>query len=133
VVYIEDNLSNLHLVERILQRRPDIDIIPALQGRLGLDLAIEHHPALVLLDLHLPDTSGEDLLRQLKGHPSTAKLPVAVMSADASPGRMARLIEAGAIDYITKPIDVNAFLALIDRWCAPDSADMSIDGLISPG
>jgi PAS domain S-box-containing protein len=133
VVYIEDNLSNLHLVERILQRRPDIDIIPAQQGRLGLELAIEHHPALVLLDLHLPDTSGEDVLRQLKGHPNTAKIPVAIMSADASPGRMARLLEAGAIDYITKPIDINAFLALIDRWCVPDSAEMRIDGSLSPG
>jgi len=133
VIYIEDNLSNLHLVERILQRRPEIDIIPAQQGRLGLELAIEHRPDLVLLDLHLPDTSGEDVLRQLKGHPNTAKIPVAVMSADASPGRMARLIESGAVDYITKPIDVNMFLTLIDRWCVPNSADMRIDGSSSSG
>jgi PAS domain S-box-containing protein len=117
VVYVEDNLSNLHLVERILERRPDVRLVPALQGRLGLDLATQHQPDLVLLDLHLPDMSGEDVLRQLKGHPTTAGIPVVVMSADATAGRVSRLMEIGAVDYLTKPIDVTRFLAVIDRWC----------------
>jgi PAS domain S-box-containing protein len=117
VVYVEDNLSNLHLVERILERRPDVRLIPALQGRIGLDLATQHQPDLVLLDLHLPDMSGEDVLRQLKGHPTTASIPIVVMSADATAGRVSRLMEAGAVDYLTKPIDVSRFLGVIDRWC----------------
>ena len=118
VVYVEDNLSNLHLVERILERRPDVRLVPALQGRIGLDLATQHQPDLVLLDLHLPDMSGEDVLRQLKGHPNTASIPVVAMSADATAGRVSRLLEAGAVDYLTKPIDVTRFLAVIDQWCA---------------
>jgi PAS domain S-box-containing protein len=122
IVYIEDNLSNLHLVQRILRRRPGIELIPALQGRLGLELAMQHQPALVLLDLHLPDITGEDVLRQLKGQPNTAEIPVAIMSADAAGGRIARLIEAGAIDYLTKPIDVSNFLSLLDRWCQSGNA-----------
>jgi PAS domain S-box-containing protein len=116
LLYIEDNLSNLHLVQRILEHRPAVALIPAMQGRLGLDLAVQHRPALVLLDLHLPDISGEEVLRQLKGHPATADIPVVVMSADASPGRVARLKDAGVDDYLTKPINVARFLATVDRW-----------------
>jgi PAS domain S-box-containing protein len=123
VLYVEDNLSNLHLVERILERRPDVLLIPALQGRIGLDLAMQHQPALVLLDLHLPDMSGEDVLLQLKGHASTANIPVVVMSADATAGRITRLKETGAVDYLTKPIDVTRFLAVIDRWCEAADPD----------
>jgi PAS domain S-box-containing protein len=117
LLYVEDNLSNLRLVERILARREGISLVPAMQGRLGLELALEHRPTLILLDLHLPDASGEDVLRQLKGHPSTADIPVVIMSADATPNRIARLKDGGAADYITKPIDVNLFLAVVDRWC----------------
>lgn len=128
LLYVEDNLSNLRLVERILARREGISLVPAMQGSIGLDLAVEHRPALILLDLHLPDLSGEDVLRQLKGHPVTADIPVIIMSADATPNRIARLKDAGAADYITKPIDVSLFLAMIDRWCqAPDTADHTDD------
>jgi len=89
---------------------------------------VEHRPTLVLLDLHLPDTTGEDVLRQLKGTPATAKIPVAVMSADATAGRIQRLLESGAVDYITKPIDVGRFINLVDRYCGPAIADGSSDG-----
>ena len=80
-------------------------------------LVLEHRPALVLLDLHLPDISGEDVLQELKARPETTAIPVVVMSADATEGRQARLVDAGAADYLSKPIDVGALLAIIDRWC----------------
>ncbi len=66
MLYIEDNLSNLRLVERILERRPAVRLLSAMQGRLGLDLARQHRPDLILLDLHLPDISGEQVLRELR-------------------------------------------------------------------
>jgi PAS domain S-box-containing protein len=117
IVYIEDNLSNVHLVQRILQLRPGVELLPAMLGGLGLELAVKHRPALVLLDLHLPDIAGADVLHRLKGERETADIPVVVMSADATRSSIGRLMDAGASDYITKPIDVEVLLAVVDRWC----------------
>ena len=115
VLYIEDNLSNLRLIEQVLSRRPNATLLSAMQGRLGLDLAREHRPDLILLDLHLPDLSGEDVLRQLLAEPRTRDIPVVVLSADATPGQVERLLAVGAQAYLTKPLDVPKFLALVDQ------------------
>ena len=98
----------------MLAQRPGVKLIPAMQGRLGLELARQHRPALVLLDLHLPDMSGEDVLHTLRDDPATAQLPVAIVSADAMPRQVQRLLSAGATAYLTKPIDVRQLLALLD-------------------
>ncbi len=123
VLYIEDNLSNAQLVERVVQRRPHVELELAMQGRLGAELARDLRPRLILLDLHLPDATGEDVLRELKGHPATAAIPVVVMSADATPGRVQRLLDAGAARYLTKPIDVPRLLDLLDDFCPAGSAE----------
>jgi CheY-like chemotaxis protein/anti-sigma regulatory factor (Ser/Thr protein kinase) len=115
VLYIEDNLANLSLVETILAIRPEITLIPALQGQLGLDLAWEHDPDLILLDLHLPDVAGTDVLRRLKQDPRTRTTPVIVISADATHGQVEKLIELGAQGYLTKPFDVDRFLETLDH------------------
>jgi signal transduction histidine kinase/CheY-like chemotaxis protein len=115
VLYIEDNLSNLKLIARILEQRPEIKLISAMQGSLGLELAQQHHPTLILLDLHLPDIQGDQVLAQLRSDPATTDTPVIVLSADATEGRIHRLLEQGANDYLSKPIDVHRFLALLDE------------------
>ncbi len=115
VLYIEDNLSNLALVQRILARRPEVRLIQAVQGRAGLSLAREHRPDLILLDLHLPDIHGSEVLRLVKDDPATSKIPVVVISADATTGQIERLIAAGARDYLTKPLDVRKLLSLLDE------------------
>ena len=115
VLHIEDNASNLTLVERVLAQRPDIQVVPAMCGGLGLELAREHHPAIVLLDLGLPDVGGEQVLRSLCDDPSTASIPVVIVSADATPGHRQRLISAGAAGYLTKPINVRELLRLVDE------------------
>lgn len=115
VLYIEDNLSNLRLVERILAQRPDVDVVGAMQGRLGLELAREHQPTLVLLDLHLPDMGGEEVLRRLRDDPATASIPVVIVSADATHGQVQRLLSLGASGYLTKPINVRELLRLLDE------------------
>ena len=114
LLYIEDNLSNLKLVERVLVDRP-VKLLAAMQGRLGLDLAAEHRPDLILLDLHLPGMAGEDVLVRLREDHRTAAIPVVVLSADATPGRIERLLAAGAEAFLTKPLDVGTFLRLIDE------------------
>ncbi|WP_420124953.1 PAS domain S-box protein [Longimicrobium sp.] len=115
LLYVEDNLANLSLVETILAARPGWKTIPALQGRLGADLACEHLPDLVLLDLHLPDVQGDEVLRRLRADKRTARIPVVMISADATPRTIDRLRAQGADAYLTKPLDVDEFLSTIDR------------------
>jgi CheY-like chemotaxis protein len=118
VLYIEDNLSNLQLVERVLRRRPGVRLISAMRPQLGLDLAAEHDPALVLLDLHLPDMPGQEVLRRLRAEPRTARVPVVVLSADARPSLIQELLDRGVRAFLTKPLDVRELLNLIDTVAA---------------
>jgi PAS domain S-box-containing protein len=115
VLLIEDNLANVKLVERILAQRVGVEIVAAMQGRLGLELAREHRPQLILLDLHLPDLNGDEVLRRLRDHPATAAIPVVMVSADATRGEVQRLLAAGAAHYLTKPLDVRQLLHILDE------------------
>ncbi|HEU4883863.1 MAG TPA: PAS domain S-box protein [Longimicrobium sp.] len=114
LLYIEDNLANLDLVETFLLSRPGWKLVPALQGRIGVELAREHRPDLVLLDLHLPDISGEEVLRRLRADPRTATIPIVIISADATRDSVERLRGAGADAYLTKPLDLDEFLATLE-------------------
>jgi signal transduction histidine kinase/ActR/RegA family two-component response regulator len=118
VLYIEDNPSNLRLVERIVVRRPGVTLLSAMQGRRGLELARDHRPDLILLDLHLPDVSGQDVLAELRADPMTREIPVVILSADATPSQASRLVQEGAHAYLTKPLVVSQFLALLDALLA---------------
>lgn len=119
VLYIEDNLSNLRLVEQVLERRPAVHLVPAQQGSLGLELAAQHHPDLILLDVHLPDLAGDEVLARLKADPATADVPVVVVSADATSGQVKRFAALGADEYLTKPLDIAHLLDVLDRHLAP--------------
>ena len=118
VLYIEDNLSNLQLVERVLGHRPGVRLISAMRPQLGLDLAGQHHPDLILLDLHLPDMPGQEVLRRLGASPATADIPVAILSADARPALIEHLLAEGARGFLTKPLDVKELLGLVDAVAA---------------
>jgi CheY-like chemotaxis protein len=113
ILYIEDNSSNLTLIEQILAEQPDIQLISAMQGRLGLDLARQHTPDLILLDLHLPDMPGWEVLAELQRNQTTRHLPVVVISADATSGQIKKLLDAGACSYLTKPLDVEEFVKTV--------------------
>ncbi len=103
------------MVEQILCYRPGVKLVATMQGRLGLELAREHQPQLIVLDLHLPDMGGQEVLRGLRAAAQTAGIPVVVLSADATPGQIARLHAAGADAYLTKPLDVQEFLGILDE------------------
>jgi CheY-like chemotaxis protein len=124
LLYVEDNLANLSLVETILLARPGWRTIPALQGQLGVELAREHLPDLVLLDLHLPDIPGDEVLRRLRADPRTAAIPIIVVSADATPASVVRLQAAGADAYLTKPLDVDEFLVTVERFLPGGGAEV---------
>jgi CheY-like chemotaxis protein len=114
LLLIEDNLSNLALIERILHARPGVALLSAMQGGLGLELARQHRPDLILLDLHLPDIPGHEVLHRLRADPVTRETPVVVVSADATRGRVQRLMDDGATGYLTKPLDVAELLEVVD-------------------
>jgi CheY-like chemotaxis protein len=122
ILYIEDNFSNVTLVEQMLAERPALELMTAMQGRVGLELARQHSPDLILLDLHLPDMPGWQVLAQLKADHLTRNVPVVVISADATVPQVKRLVSAGARAYLTKPLDIAEFFRVIDEALSPATA-----------
>ncbi len=114
VLYIEDNLTNVEVMRGILGQRSQIQFDVALLGLDGLVAARRHHPDLILLDMQLPDISGLELLRMLKNDDDLAGIPVIVVSADATPARVRDALTLGALEYITKPVDVRGVLKSVD-------------------
>lgn len=110
VVYIEDNSSNVALVEKVLERLGNIDLQVAMQGHEGLELVRKLTPDLVLLDLHLPVLGGESVLELMKASPELRAIPVIIVSADATSEHIKRLLDKGADGYITKPFDVQELM-----------------------
>ena len=122
VLYIEDDLVNFTLIERILEFRPALKLLHAARGETGVELAQIHHPKLILLDLNLPDIHGSEVLRRLQSDPTTAQVPVVVLSADATPSQIERLLTAGARNYLTKPFDIDPFLAVVDEMVSEQAS-----------
>jgi len=118
ILHVEDNPANLALVEQVLARRRGVELQAAMYGGLALELARAQRPDLILLDLHLPDMLGTEVFDRLQAEPSTAGIPVVVVSADATPTQVDRLRAAGIAGYLTKPIDVRELLSVVERVSA---------------
>jgi len=116
LLYVEDTVANVRLIEEILERRPSVRVLPAMLGQLGLELAREHRPDLILLDLHLPDLGGLGVLEQLQADEATRSIPVVILSADATRVQLEPLMAAGARAYLTKPIGVRRLLEVVDEY-----------------
>jgi CheY-like chemotaxis protein len=117
VLYVEDNATNVQLVERILDERPGIQLLAAGTAAEGLRLAEAEKPALILLDRRLSDMAGEQVLRRLKASPSTAAIQVVVISGDSGRQAADELLDLGASAFLAKPFDVEELLSVIDRFC----------------
>jgi signal transduction histidine kinase/ActR/RegA family two-component response regulator len=114
LLYVEDNPANLKLVEEIVRFRPDLRLLAAGDGPLGLSLARAHHPDIILMDLNLPGMSGLEVLAQLQREPATGEIPVIALTANAMARDIERGIAAGFCRYLTKPIDIDKFNEAID-------------------
>ena len=114
LLYVEDNPANLLLVERLLERRPDVRLLSARDGREGVERARTTLPDVILMDINLPGISGITALRILAADPSTAHIPVVALSANAMPRDIEKGLEAGFFRYITKPIKVREFMDTLD-------------------
>ncbi len=115
VLCVDDNPANLELIEQIFLDRPAIAVVSTVQGRIAVDLARRQRPDLVLVDLNLPDIDGEEVIRLLQADPDTARIPFVAISADATPERQQRVIELGALAYLTKPFDIAELLRVVDE------------------
>jgi CheY-like chemotaxis protein len=109
LLYVEDNPANLLLVEQIIARRPDLVLLTAMTGKLGIELARGSRPEVVLMDINLPDINGIEVLRILREDPATAHIPIVAISANAMPHDIAKGMHAGFFRYLTKPIIVDEF------------------------
>jgi signal transduction histidine kinase/CheY-like chemotaxis protein len=118
VLYIEDNPANIEVVSRFVQGRPDVRLRSEVSGRAGIERAARDLPDIILLDLHLADLHGAEVLNELKAEPATAAIPVVVLSADASRGVIRRLLGGGAFAYLTKPIELAELGELLDACAA---------------
>jgi len=118
VLYVEDNLANLELVEQVLARAGNLDLVSATDGSQALQLARDMTPDLVLLDLHLPDMPGFEVLRHLRSDSSTKDIPVVIVSADA-PALAVRPLPEGVVACLSKPIDVRKLLRLVQEQLTP--------------
>lgn len=117
VLYVEDNLPNIELVEMILStQRPEIRLNTVMNGRTAVHLATKCEADLILLDLNLPGMMGEEVLARLKSDEQTKDIPVVVVSADAMPQRVENILNAGAEEFLTKPLNMKAFLSVIDKY-----------------
>ncbi|CAN5472607.1 hypothetical protein BH11PSE9_BH11PSE9_37040 [soil metagenome] len=115
VHYVEDNETNVEVMRGILAQRPQVKLEVSVTGLDGLAAMRMNRPDLILLDMHLPDISGMELLRHMKADPSTAAIPIVVVSADALAQQIAAAFEAGASHYLTKPVSVSELLEVLDE------------------
>ncbi len=116
ILYVEDNPENLDLVEQIMSKRPDIDLLPASSAEKGIEIAREEQPGLIIMDIHLPGMDGLTAFQRLKNYEETASIPVIALSADAMQTDKNRALAIGFTCYLTKPIDIPEFMETIDRF-----------------
>jgi CheY-like chemotaxis protein len=120
LLYVEDNLANLMLIERLVARRTDIRLLTARDGNRGIEIARASKPDAILMDINLPGISGLMALRILAEGPATASIPVIALSANAMRHDIEKGLEAGFFRYLTKPTKVEEFMATIDlAHCRP--------------
>ena len=118
VLCVEDSEPNFRLIESVLEERPGIELVWAQTGESALQMAQEKTPQLILLDLDLPDIHGSKVLERLHAEPETGETPVIVISADATPSQIERMLSAGARNYLTKPFEIRRFLFMFDEIMA---------------
>ena len=118
VLCIEDDPRSTHLLELLFMQRPGIRLLTASAGGQGLELARAERPSLILLDFHLQDMDGKDVLRALRAEPALNATPVILLTAEQYPRLPGHLRALGAQDYLMKPLDLSQLLALVDASLA---------------
>jgi CheY-like chemotaxis protein len=122
VLYVEDNVDNIELVERILARQGNLKFLGATNGPAGIALAREHRPDVILMDINMPAMGGLAVLEVLLADPITAAIPVLALSSDAYPKQIENVIAAGFFGYMTKPFVIDELEAMVGAAIAHSTA-----------
>ena len=115
VLYVEDNSANRLLIQRLLARHPKIKLFESPSPTLGLEIASQYVPDLIMLDINLPEMDGYEALRRLKENPVTKDIPVIAISANAMPKDIKRGLEAGFLAYLAKPVELDVLMGTLDK------------------
>jgi CheY-like chemotaxis protein len=115
LLYVEDNPANMKLVEELIARFPDMRLMTAVNGTLGIERARAAQPQVILMDINLPGISGLKALKILRDEPATAHIPVIALSANAMPRDIAKGLEAGFFRYLTKPIKIKELMETLNE------------------
>jgi PAS domain S-box-containing protein len=115
LLHVDDNPANLELVAQLLAQRPQHRLLSASHGTLGIEIARAHLPAVILMDINLPDINGIEVLRILQADPVTTHIPVVALSANAMPHEIESGLRAGFYRYVTKPIRADEFFNSLDE------------------
>jgi len=122
VLYIEDNQSNIDLINQTIRLlRPGITMISNYYGQNAIPLCLQHKPDIILLDLNLPDIPGDIVIDLLEQEKNLRQIPVVVISANATPDSIRQLKKKRIIDYLTKPVDLEQLLVIIDKYTTKES------------
>lgn len=125
ILYIEDNSANLSLVETALTHRDHVRLLKSSNAEVGIQMAIDEQPDLILLDINLPGMDGYEALYRLSTNPQTSNIPVIAVSANAMGHDVERARKAGARDYLVKPYSIAKLFELIDQWSGYDCESLS--------
>jgi CheY-like chemotaxis protein/anti-sigma regulatory factor (Ser/Thr protein kinase) len=115
VLYVEDNPANMKLLEKLMAQRADIHLLGAANGTLGVEMAREFLPEVILMDINLPGISGIEAMKILREDPATGHIPIVALSANAMPRDIAKGLDAGFFRYLTKPIRVNELMETLNE------------------
>lgn len=114
ILYVEDNPQNMRLVRKML-KIGGYEMIGAADGYKGLEMAKEHQPDIILMDINLPDIDGIEVTKRLKEDPNFAHTPIIALTANAMYGDRERFLDAGCDDYLSKPVSKTELLNMIKK------------------
>jgi len=125
ILLIEDNEQNLYLLTFLLEQN-GYEVLSAISGQLGLKLAAEMNPDLILLDIQLPTMDGYAVARKLKADPQLKSIPIVAVTSYAMVGDKEKVLAAGAEGYIEKPINPETFVAQIEGFIRSPDAEVRL-------
>jgi CheY-like chemotaxis protein len=114
ILLVEDNEMNRDMLTRRLERK-GFEVVIAIDGQAGVDMASSSNPDIILMDLSLPVMDGWEATRQIKADSATQSIPIIALTAHAMAGDEQKALEAGCDDYDTKPVDISRLLGKIEN------------------
>lgn len=118
ILYVEDNPQNMDLVCRILKHVGGYEVMGAVNGLTGVDMAIAEQPDLIIMDINLPDISGLEATNRIKAAPETATIPILAFTANITENDRVTFADAGCDGYMSKPASVDILLNVVSEYLA---------------